>query len=195
MSDKDNDKRNSRIKEQQENYFIEERFEIIGGVRYDFLSSPKVTHQMLVTNLYSFINTTCGTKGVVLVAPMDVGFDEDNTVQPDVIYIANENLHIIKDDMIKGVPDLLIEILSPSTGAKDKVRKKALYERFGVREYWIVDPTYSTIDQLVLTDGKYQLAATYDENDTLASPLFACISIDLRELFREASRFKGDNRD
>ncbi|WP_373229342.1 Uma2 family endonuclease [Cohnella sp.] len=190
MSEEKADKRKAGVKEGQSGYWIEERYEIIEGVRYDFLSSPKVTHQMLVTELNASIRASCHTVGIVLVAPMDVHFDENNIVQPDLIFIANENLPIIKDGWVKGVPDLLVEILSPSTGSKDKVRKKAIYERFGVQEYWIVDPGYSTIDQLVLVDGKYQLAATYGDEETFTSPKLSCISIDLRQLFHNAMRFK-----
>ncbi|MCD9020667.1 Uma2 family endonuclease [Cohnella silvisoli] len=189
MSEEEKDKRKEAMKEQQANYWIEERYEIIEGVRYDFLSSPRVSHQILVTELYASIRSTCHAGGIVLVAPMDVHFDENNIVQPDLIFIANDNLHIIKDGWVKGVPDLLVEILSPSTGSKDKVQKKIIYERFGVKEYWIVDPVYSTIDQLVFVDGKYRLEATYGEEDTLKSPNLTCISIDLHLLFQEAMRF------
>lgn len=189
---KNHEDKKGKVKESEGDYLIEERFEIIEGIRYDFLSSPRVSHQMIVTGMYRSISTTCRTKGVVLVAPMDVELDPDNIVQPDVIFISNENLHIIQDDWIKGAPDLLVEVLSPSTGSKDKVRKKALYERFGIKEYWIVDPMYFTVDQFVLNDGVYQLTATYDDTGTLRSPYFDCISIELQELFQDAARFKTE---
>ncbi|MGZ7443531.1 Uma2 family endonuclease [Paenibacillus sp. TH7-28] len=190
MSEKKQDKPRTFVKETPGSYWIEERFEIIGGVRYDFLSSPKISHQILVTELYASIRETCHSQGITIVAPMDVHLDEENIVQPDLIFIRHENLHIIRDGFVKGAPDLLIEILSPRTGSKDKVVKKALYERFGVKEYWIVDPLYATVDQFVLTDGVYALAATYDDQGMITSPLVPCLSLDLNRLFREALRFE-----
>lgn len=195
VSEKKKPGQRDSVKEPSGFYDVPERFEIIEGVRYDFLASPKITHQVILTSLYNAIHTTCSPSGIIIVAPMDVHLDSDNIVQPDLIFILNENLHIIQDGWVKGVPDLLVEILSPSTGSRDKVRKKALYERFGVKEYWIVDPGYFTVDQLVLADGKYQLAATYGEEDTLTSPYFACMSINLIMIFQEAARFREQPAD
>lgn len=162
---------------------IEERYEIIDGVRYDMLPSPVLNHQLLVTQLCNFIDASCHAAGIVIVAPMDVYFDEDNIYQPDVIYVSNENAGILKRKRIEGAPDLVVEILSPSTGEKDKVKKKSNYERFGVPEYWIVDPVHRVVDQYVAVEGKYALYGTYGVSGLLRSPRFACISIRMEELF------------
>ncbi|GAA0404162.1 Uma2 family endonuclease [Paenibacillus motobuensis] len=189
MGNEKNDKYTMKIKESQNNYIIEDRYEIIEGLRYDLLSSPKINHQILVSELSTSINKTCHTEGLILFAPLDVHLNEANILQPDIIFIRNENLHIIKDGYIKGAPDLLIEILSPSSGAMDKIKKKSVYERFGVQEYWIVDPHYATVDQFMLVDGKYQLAATYDSLGRIESPQLACLSIELSRMFEVANRF------
>ncbi|WP_164515176.1 Uma2 family endonuclease [Paenibacillus lentus] len=126
---------------------------------------------------------------MILFAPLDVHFNEANILQPDIIFIRNENLHIIKDGYIKGVPDLLIEILSPSSGAMDKIKKKAVYEQFGVREYWIVDPHYATVDQFLLVDEKYQLSETFDSLGKIRSPHLTCLSVELDKMFQAANRF------
>jgi len=172
--------KNEKVKEQQETYSpIEERYEIIEGVRYDLLSSPKYAHQKMLTNFYLAFHSACSQEGEILLAPMDVHFDENNIVQPDVIYITRERLDIIRDGFVFGVPDLLVEILSESTGRHDKIVKKALYEKFGVKEYWLADPIYRIVDQFVLRERRYQLAATLSEGDTLTSPTVPCLSIDL----------------
>lgn len=173
----------SGVKEQQEFYEIPERFELIEGIRYDFLSSPKYVHQKILTNFHLAFHSACSREGEILLAPMDVHFDEDNIVQPDVIYISRENLGIIRDGFVFGVPDLVVEILSESTGKRDKTIKKSLYERFGVLEYWLADPVYRTIDQFVLEDGRYRLAATLTEQDRLDSPTIPCLEIDLMTIF------------
>ncbi|QJD86939.1 Uma2 family endonuclease [Cohnella herbarum] len=203
MSDKANKK--DQVKEQTEEYqsdpassshlppyseipLIEERYEIIDGIRYDCHPSPTLKHQLLVTHLCNDLQTSCHATGTIVVAPMDVHLDEDNIVQPDLIYVSNENESILKT-RIEGVPDLLVEILSPSTGEHDKVRKKALYERFGVREYWIVDSHHRTIDQFALQAGKYVLEKTYGSADVLFSERFPCVNVRLGKLFEILNRF------
>jgi Uma2 family endonuclease len=176
------------VKEQHSYYEISERFEIIEGIRYDFLSSPKYVHQKILTNLHLAFNDACSREGEILLAPMDVHFDEENIVQPDVIYICKENIGIIRDGFVFGVPDLLVEILSDSTGRRDKTIKKALYERCGVKEYWLADPIYRTIDQFVLENVGYRLMATLTEADRLQSPIIPCLNIDLSVIFPEDSR-------
>jgi Uma2 family endonuclease len=178
----------TKIKEQPGIYDVPERYEIIEGVRYDFLSSPKYVHQKILTNLHLAFNNSCSGEGEILLAPLDVHFDEENIVQPDVIYIAKENLGIIQGGFVFGVPNLLVEILSDSTGRRDKTIKKALYERYGVQEYWLVDPTYRTLDQFVLLEGKYHLAAILTEDDRLISPTIPCLTFDLLSIFPEDSR-------
>lgn len=181
------------VKEQQQTYDVIERYEIIEGIRYDFQASPAVTHQILVTELYRCIYSTCQLNGLVLVAPMDVYLDEDNIIQPDVIFVSNERLSIVKKQRIEGVPNLLIEILSPSTSKNDKIRKKSVYERFGVDEYWIVDPVHRLIDQYVHQDGGFCLQVTYGEDDTLTSGKISCIHIDINALFQSIRRFEDND--
>ncbi|HEY0828052.1 MAG TPA: Uma2 family endonuclease [Bacilli bacterium] len=190
MSEPLNKKKKETVKEKSGTYDIPERYEMIGGIRYDFLPSPKYVHQIIIGNLYLAMYTSCHPKGRVILAPMDVHFDEgDNVAQPDIIFIANENLHIIRDGYVFGAPDLLIEILSPSTGKKDKTVKKAMFEQFGVKEYWLVDPTYFTVDQFLLIDNKYVLIATHGlEEAVVTSPQFACMAVPLKDIFASVER-------
>lgn len=171
------------VKEQQGYYEVNERFEIIGGVRYDFLSSPKFVHQKMLTNFHLAFHRACCNDGEIILAPMDVHFDEDNIVQPDVIYIARANLGIIRDGYVFGVPDLIVEILSNSTGRRDKTIKKTLYEQFGVKEYWLADPVYRTLDQFVLVERTYRLVATLTEEEEAVSATVPCLSVDLKDIF------------
>lgn len=187
---KKNNVRPETVKEQSSHYGPDsERYEVIDGVRYDMLPSPRLDHQILVTEIFRALYQTCHQSGLVVVAPMDVNLDPSNTVQPDVIFISEQTQHIIRDRQIFGAPDLLVEILSPSSGAHDKIRKKRLYERFGVKEYWIVAPAYRTIDQYVWTGGTLQLTATYGPGDRLTSTVIACADIDLESLFLPLNRF------
>lgn len=184
MNDSEQKNKQSTIKEQPAEYLIPERYEIINGVRYDFLSSPKVIHQLIVGNMFAFFHFSCRMDGVILLSPMDVHFDHgDNIAQPDLIYISNDNRAIIRDGFVFGTPDLLVEVLSNSTGRKDRSVKREMYERFGVQEYWIVDPVYRTVEQLVLKDSRYVWMYTGTETDVMQSQLFPCMTVDLKDVF------------
>jgi Uma2 family endonuclease len=117
--------------------------------------SPTRNHQEILGEIFLAISNI-QPKGKVFLAPFDVFLDEEsNAVQPDIIFVAKEKMDIVKSDAVHGVPTLLIEILLPGNTAYDTVRKKALYEKFGIQEYWIVNPdTKETIGYL-LKDNIY----------------------------------------
>jgi Uma2 family endonuclease len=104
--------------------------------------TPNFSHQdvsgFLYTQMRNWVNES--NSGVCVTAPMDVFFDDKNVLQPDILFILKENLGIVKDGKIKGSPDLIIEILSPGNKKHDTEIKKAIYEQFGVKEYFIADP-------------------------------------------------------
>ena len=94
-----------------------------------------------------------------------------NVVQPDILYISNERREIITENNISGAPDLVIEILSPSTASRDRELKLGLYARFGVREYWIVDPDESSVQVMELGSEGYTTIKTYDSGEVESSAL------------------------
>lgn len=104
--------------------------------------SPSFRHQKILNIIYlQFGNFISNNKlGQSLVAPMDVFFDDENILQPDILFISNESQDIIQEDGIHGAPDMIIEVLSPTTAKFDLNEKKSVYERSGVKEYWIIDP-------------------------------------------------------
>lgn len=133
------------------------RHEIIDGDHY-VNPAPSTYHQTvsrrLQHQLYTQIELT--GRGVVYDAPVDVQLTDHDIVQPDLVVVLTSRMQMITPTKIKGVPDLLVEILSPSTASNDATLKKQLYERVGVAEYWIVDPDNHTVEQLVLADGRYE---------------------------------------
>lgn len=124
--------------------------------------SPKSKHQIILNEI-NFQLLTYFKKvksGMVYISPFDVYLDQENVVQPDLIVILNPNRSILKEDnYIHGVPDLLVQILSEANKDHDRVTKKNLYERFGVKEYWIVDPENKLATGYELRNGKYALIA------------------------------------
>ncbi len=121
--------------------------------------APTPFHQRIITSLLTDLNyfVRSNSLGEVFSAPVDLYLDEEsNAVQPDILFISNSNPLIIDQEGLHGVPDLIIEILSPGNKKHDQVTKKALYERFGVKEYWIVDPENKVSNGFRLHNNSYQ---------------------------------------
>jgi Uma2 family endonuclease len=109
--------------------------------------SPTPYHQTILSNLNDLLKTEAKkTGGIVFFAPMDLHIDRRNVFQPDLIYISKENKHIITQRAIEGVPDLVVEIISPSNIFSDRYTKKRVYQKIGIGEYWIVDPANRTLE-------------------------------------------------
>ena len=112
--------------------------------------------------------------GLMFISPIDIVLDEHNVVQPDVVFFARERMHLI--DMAKATrvpPDLAVEVLSPGTEDTDRGKKLRLLARYGVREYWLVDPTRNTIERLVIDDGAYVLEEIVTEAGVMTSRALA----------------------
>lgn len=122
------------------------RHEIIGGEHY-MTPSPSTRHQRISRNLEWFFQQHLRSypAGEIFYAPFDVVLSTYDIVEPDLLFVAQENRQIITDKNIQGVPDLVVEILSPGTSQRDQELKKKLYEQYGVSEYWIVDPDTASV--------------------------------------------------
>lgn len=140
----------------------EERWELIDGVAYDMRPAPTRMHQKLVLEIGAQVHAQLRDKPCeVYVAPFDIRLpkaDEadarvDTVVQPDVAVICDPAK--LDDAGCRGAPDWVVEVLSPSTAAKDQTKKRALYERHGVREYWLLHPTDRVLTIYRLRDGAY----------------------------------------
>ncbi|HDL18575.1 MAG TPA: Uma2 family endonuclease [Bacteroidetes bacterium] len=122
--------------------------------------------------------------GEIFDAPFDVIFGETNVIQPDLLFISNENKKILTEKNIQGAPDLIIEILSPATAYYDLIEKKEIYEKFGVQEYWIVDPKRQWIEIYTLTDRKYQLFQRQEIKGKIHSKILAGFELSLENIFK-----------
>jgi Uma2 family endonuclease len=158
-------------------------------INYDLIMSPSplLTHQLILGEFYdalkNFVNSQ-PDKGVIILPPMDIRLDEGNVYQPDLIYISKERFAEIAKDRIEGAPDLVLEILSPSTAYYDLRQKKDIYEKYGVKEYIIIDPIQENAELYALKDGAYYLHQKAQHNEHLNSLLLPDFSIDLAKLFK-----------
>ena len=164
-----------------------ERWELIEGVPYAMSPAPAWRHQGISRELsYQLTDFLKGKPCKVFAAPFDVRLnadDEDDTVvQPDIVVICDRSK--LSGTGCKGVPDMIIEILSPSTAQRDKWIKFNLYQRAGVREYWIVDPDSKMVTVHVLRDGVYTTAAYGDTGAAPVNALPGC-EINLEDVFAQ----------
>lgn len=165
------------------------RHEIIDGVHY-VTPSPKLRHQELVGRLYLTIGAFLEDRpdrGRIFLSPFDVVFSFYDVVEPDLVFVAPDQLDILTDKNIQGTPALVIEVLSPSTRKRDQQVKRKLYERMGVREYWLVDPDLNVVTLYRRdADGSFPRVATLtaEGHDGLETALLSGWSLTLSRLFR-----------
>jgi Uma2 family endonuclease len=161
----------------------DQRHEIIGG-HLLMSPAPDTWHQNWLGELYTIVRKHVKARqlGQVFVAPLDVVLDQQNTVQPDLVFVGNAQVEIIKQRAIFGTPDLLVELVSPSSVRRDRYDKKDLYARFGVKEYWIGDPANQSLEILTLKDGRYDLHGSAEISGKLTSLVLADLEFDLSEI-------------
>jgi Uma2 family endonuclease len=121
--------------------------------------------------------------GKVYFAPLDAYLSDTETYQPDLMFITNERLDIIKEKNIRGAPDLVMEVLSPGTAYYDRRHKKEVYAEHGVGEYWIVDPMERSIEVYANRDGGFEQVAFSKQKGRVGSRLFSELSVSLAEVF------------
>jgi len=121
--------------------------------------------------------------GAVYAAPIDVYFDIFDAFQPDIIFISSERSGIVREKYVEGAPDMVVEILSPSSARKDLTHKMVVYERSGVREYWIVDPMDATVDLYERIDGRFTLTQQCGEGGIIRSSVVKGFSIAVETIF------------
>ncbi|NNU83508.1 Uma2 family endonuclease [Geobacillus sp. BMUD] len=170
------------------------RWELINGVPYNMAPAPSFVHQSIVGELYVALRAFFREKGcTVVMAPFDIRLDEQgdyeqakHVVQPDICVICDQSQ--IGSRGCDGPPDLVVEVLSPSTALKDRNEKYMLYEQFGVKEYWIVDPLHRTVEVYGRGEKGYEKRNVFGERDALVSFLFAELSIPLADVFQSNHR-------
>jgi len=162
------------------------RYEIIEGVLY-VTAAPNFDHQFTVGEIFAALRTYVRERqlGIVISAPFEVHLsDIAQPVQPDVLFIAAERALRPGAADFTGAPDLVVEVLSPSTARTDRLVKFSAYERAGVLEYWLVDPRTHSIEVYSLSaDGTYKMAGQYTPGETVASTMLGDLALPVDDLF------------
>lgn len=163
------------------------RHELLDG-EHVMTPAPIPRHQRILTKLLLAFETCLTTHpaGTVLPAPCDVILSPYDVVQPDLLFISTLRAALITERNIQGAPDLVVEILSDTTRKTDEIIKRKLYERFWVREYWIVDPVIETVTVYRLTQDAYTRVAilSAEQQECLTTPFLPAFSVSLPSLFR-----------
>ncbi|MFZ3130941.1 MAG: Uma2 family endonuclease [Desulfosporosinus sp.] len=167
-----------------------ERWEILQGVPYAMSPAPTIRHQEVAGALYRILgNYLQGKACRVFIAPLDVLLTEEQepdeqiqtVVQPDVFVVCDKSK--LDKNRCKGAPDLIIEVLSPTTARKDRREKFLLYEKHGVKEYWLVEPDAKLITAFTLKDGQYGRPNIYSDEEEMKTSIFTDLIVNLAEVF------------
>jgi len=166
----------------------EPRCELLFG-RFHVSPSPSVLHQIVLGLLFGALNRIAEAAGsLALFAPLDVTLADHSIVQPDLIYLSPTRRTVVQD-RLEGVPDLLVEILSPGTARRDRGEKLALYLASGVREYWIVDPVERQIEFFVERNGHF--AVVLPTGSAYRSDVLPEVHLDLAVFWKKVDKKLG----
>ena len=148
--------------------------------------APVTRHQIVVGRLLHVLLSYLEThpRGTVLTAPCDVVLSNTDIVQPDVLYVQNNSKAQVTEQNVQGPPDMVVEVLSPGTAARDRKLKRKRYEYFGVQEYWLVDPDLNTFEILALHTGQYTQVCFATRPATCTSALLPALTLDLSQLLK-----------
>ena len=161
------------------------RYELIEGEL--FLSpSPATRHQLVSANLLFELMRALKKTGLATIfpAPTDLLLANTTVVVPDLVIVSTERASIITRRALEGPPDVVVEILSPSSVDRDQYIKRKLYERFAIPEYWVVDPEEALVTVHRLDEGTYGIRARYDRESVLECPEFPTLRVPLADVFR-----------
>lgn len=156
--------------------------ELINGELF-MSPAPSLTHQVVSSNLNDILKAYAKKiGGFVAYSPFDVYLDNKNVFQPDLLLVRKQNLAIITERGLQGAPDLAVEIISPSNAFKDRNHKRRLYQKFGVKEYWIVDPGNRTLEIYDFSSEETPILYLVGEGE-VTSNLLPGLSFSFADLF------------
>ncbi len=153
---------------------------------FDMTPAPGEKHQRISRNLqfelHKFLDKN--PVGELYDAPFDVILEESTVVQPDLLIVLENRRSRIVPEGLRGAPNFLVEIVSPSARSRDTQLKRRLYEKFGVEEYWIVDPESETVEQLVASQAMFETQGVFSRSDTVVSKSISGMRIDFSKVFK-----------
>ena len=146
--------------------------------------SPTPLHQEVADRFHDFLKAWVRHEraGKTWCAPIDMVLSTRRSTQPDVLFISTARLNIVQD-RIRGAADLVAEVVSPDSRRRDRLDKRDLYEQYGVKEYWIIDPEAQTVEALFLEAGQYRLVGRWRPGEQARSRLLKGFTFSVNRLF------------
>lgn len=146
--------------------------------------APSFFHQQIVDRFHDYLKAFVHARqlGLTGMAPLDMVLTNTRATQPDVVFISNERLDIIKTRLM-GAADLVAEVISPGSRRRDRIDKRDLYEQHGVKEYWLIDPKALTVEVLHLVQGEFQLLGRWRPGESAESRLLKGFRVKISGLF------------
>ncbi|MBI5562193.1 MAG: Uma2 family endonuclease [Deltaproteobacteria bacterium] len=162
----------------------DKRYEVMEGALM-VVPAPNTRHQRISGRIEFILKRFVMDNGLgeLLYAPADVVFRDDVVVQPDILFISKERAGIIGEQAIMGAPDLVVEIISPSSSFNDSVKKRDIYQRFGVKEYWLVFPEEKAVEIMTVEDGLYRELCSAKDEGRVRSKLLHGFELELKDVF------------
>jgi Uma2 family endonuclease len=162
----------------------DKRYELIDGDLY-MAPAPLIRHQVILRTLLSLLWPFVRDNGLgqVYSSPVDVIFSNEDVFQPDLLFVAAGREGIVTERACEGPPDLVIEILSPSTGQRDRELKRKVYANYGVKEYWLVDPENDSVQVLRLAEVDFADCGIFRSGSSLTTPLLPGLELLVSEVF------------
>ncbi|HYU75487.1 MAG TPA: Uma2 family endonuclease [Ktedonobacteraceae bacterium] len=160
------------------------KYEVVQGVLM-MSPAPEPAHQGVIEEINGYLREQIRLtkRGLVLTGPVDVVLSQEMTMQPDVLVLLAEHINRVQKKRILGVPDLAVEVMSPSSATYDRFVKYSVYERAGVPEYWLVNVDEQTIEVFVLDEGKYRSLGVFQGEQTLPSRIVPGMSAPVAQFF------------
>lgn len=167
------------------------RYEVAAGVLELMSPAPTPKHQAVATKLVHCLMNTCESDYMMFASPIDLILSDTEIRQPDVVMIHRERRHIITKRGIEGAPDLVVEVVSPNSSRRDRHSKRLAYAKYGVPEYWIVDPGNEALEQYLLSGEHYDLFTIYEKGDIVKSDRLPCATFKLNLILEAGADLPG----
>lgn len=161
------------------------RYELVSGQLELMSPSPSTIHQLLTYEINEQISFNCKSDYFIFFAPIDVILSSTEVRQPDLALVNRNRIEILSKRGIEGAPDLVIEILSPSSLKRDKIDKLKTYAHFKIPEYWIIDPNLGALEQYIQAEERYELMSIFQGDDQVSSEHIPCISFTMKDVMDE----------
>jgi Uma2 family endonuclease len=161
------------------------RYELVAGQLELMSPGPTTIHQLVSAELFKRFSDSCESDYIILPAPIDVILAPTEVRQPDLVVVNRSRMEILSNRGVEGAPDLVVEILSPATLKRDKIDKLKTYAKYGIQEYWIVDPVTGILEQYILSAERYDLINIFQEEEVVTSPHIRCVSFTMAQIMEK----------